>query len=196
MKKLLAAILFMLASGANAGVTYQWTTTQFAWDHAPLDIKMTIVFKEAAVNAGSVDFVVGECSNPSQPLECAGPSPVESFFFSAGTKSDIYWSPDVAAKDFYLFLVSGEFHNGHFNGDIHAWTKDTQIVIYRGDISFLESSVPGDICQLGEECQDDRGVIRAVPEPSSIALLGVALGGLLLGRRNAKSRARRLSGSV
>lgn len=188
MKKLLAAILFMCAAGANAGVTYQWQTTSFATDHAPLDIRMTIVFNDAAVSAGSVDFVSGECSNPSQPAECSGPSPVESFFFSAGTQSDIYLTSDsfVTAGNFILFMISGEFSNRLFIGDVHAWTKDTQIVIYRGDIAFLESSVPGDICQLGEECQDDRGVIQAVPEPSTISLLGLSLGALWLGRRRLK----------
>jgi hypothetical protein len=195
----LLAGLLLTCSQADAGVLYSWHHNSGGPDALPKGMVMEIEFSDAAVAAGSVDYVLSPCGFP----EFCGPdpdAPVTRFLF-AGVTPPIRYAPAMQPMDpFSALTVSVRFEpNGYLSGTIFANDTASEIsASSRGGALFTIDGVHSDFpsgggCDLwGDDCRGATGYLRTdaappvprpIPEPQSMLLVAVAMLGLLIGSR-------------
>lgn len=201
-KTLLAALL-LICGQVHAGVLYAWqyqagaTARPLAGASGlPHGMLLEIEFSDAAVAAGSVDFVIDNCGW----AEFCAPdpeAPVTRFLF-AGVTPPIDYAPAMRPMDpFAMLRVSVRFEaDGYLSGTIAA--NDTASSLRLGSgagtlftVEGVSSDFPdGGGCDLwSDDCRGATGYLRSaqvqpVPEPGSMLLFAIAMIGLLIaGRR-------------
>jgi hypothetical protein len=190
-KALLAGLLLM-CSQAHAGVIYRWQPVGDGPDALPKDLFFEIGFSDAAVAAGSVDFVIDSCG--WAPFCDPDPEAPVTHFLFGGPTPPIYFNPRKHAMDpFAMLTVSVRFEaGGLLSGFISAHdTMSNFDMDSTGGTLFTIGGVWSDYPLLGGcdpwggDCHGATGEMRAmpapqpVPEPGTQALLAGAIAALL-----------------
>ncbi|UVW26919.1 PEP-CTERM sorting domain-containing protein [Massilia sp. H6] len=205
-QSLIACMLLMLSGSANAGVWYQWHATN---DVTPLGITLSLEFDTAVVQSGAFQMNIA-IQNNGPWLDTIFPqSGLLNFSYGTGTGGGIHYAPrqGISSPGPVILDMSVAFGPGnHLTGHIHAHNFDSQFrmatsgetgpnfTIYEAEsdagMRGCGWAAPGKL-----PCFGASGQIRRIPEPASIALLGLgALGIITVRRRTAQRKARDLSG--
>lgn len=197
---LFGSFLMSLSGLANAGVWYQWHATNHV---APFGITLMLEFDPAAVKAGSFSMQFNEISNEHNPNHIYPTSGLLTLSYTTGTGGGITWkpregitSPGPAILDMHIVFSPGF----HLSGHLYAHNFDSQFGIATGngsDPNFTLYQASSDAGMNGcgwpsseAPCFGATGQLRQIPEPGTIAMLGLGLGavGLLGARRRPAAR--------
>jgi hypothetical protein len=187
-KNLLAASALCLTSlGSNAGVVYEWhslTTPQ------PQEVKLRLEFDESVVNAGSIRQTIWV-----SPYQFDATSPLISMRFGLNAYGDLfYYSPRTSAPSHGSVTLNFTFGtDGLLRGGLSAYDwMGTMDIASTGSVFTVRNSYndnPLVYCAAGgtTPCFGALGEMRrveaAIPEPGSLALLGLGLAAALGARR-------------
>jgi hypothetical protein len=183
-KTLLATALLAATGLANAGVVYTWQTT--ATSSSIYSATGFIELSDAAVASGVVNYAARGCAD--YPCDLSDPgSPILRFGFNVnyGVHSALDINP-----------VTGEGY--HFESptfDVALRIVGNTLVIDQLDVNTMFATLwlsgtrinrfssDTDICLTGCDGAEGRFVANQVPEPATLALFGLGIGGAVLARR-------------
>lgn len=190
MKKLIACAIAALSFHANsqANVVYEWQGNN---DATPYNITMRMEFSEAAFDAGRLSLRMRE--NDFDPE-----SGLVNFYYKApgkprpitySTREHAFGEGDLLEMDI-VFLddltLSGSFKA--FNFESHIFMESASnlftVTYANSDATMIDAG-----CAPWSNCAGGTGVFRQVPEPGSIALVGLGLLGLARHARSKRKKA-------
>ena len=184
-----AALLFASSTG-HAGVVYEWVTID---NNMPINVTMRMEFEEAAVRKGSFNLSL----EPGK--QAVGDDGLISFSF----KDLMHLTPEYSfPDDIGYFNMSLSFvHNNFFlTGTVRGADFGTRV--NASSIGFGMNQDPRVFTiydtnsdglypcyfEPNGACAGATGYLRQVPEPASIALLGLGAFGAFVARRKSASK--------
>lgn len=192
LKSLFAAAAFFLASSAAyAGIVYEWVRVN---NKGPEGVTMRFEFKEAVVKSGS--FTMDYSATTGQPIPDDG---LINFSFGvfgplmSGEPGWVMWDGSYLKMNFNFthngrFLAGGIEASDFLNTRVKATTGLSANPLL---FTIYDTSSDG-IAECGSEmegpCEGATGFLRQVPEPASIALIGLGAVGALTARRRRAQR--------
>lgn len=185
-----AAGLSLAAASSHAGVVYEWVIVN---DHAPQRVAMRLEFKESTIAKGS--FGLDYDASTGQALPDSGlisfsfgnlfhATPGTTFPYELGylrmslgfTQNNFYLTGSINALDLHTRLNASTGFSP--NQDERLFT------FYNTDSDGL----PYCYWEPNRSCSGATGYFRQVPEPGSLAILGLGALGVFLARRRKPTR--------
>lgn len=199
---LLCGTLLAASNLANAGIWYQWHATNHL---APHGISLILEFDPAVVKAGTFQMQLDISDNEYTLDPVYEQSGLLNLSYSGGLGGGIYWKPRKGITDPGPVRLNMNVSFGpgnHLTGHIYAFNFDSQFGMTT-DLAksphFMIYAAESDAGMNGcgwasagqTPCYGATGQIRRIPEPASVALLGLGAVGLIATRRRcAKQKAR------
>jgi hypothetical protein len=190
MKKLIACAIAALSFHANsqANVVYEWQGNN---DATPYNITMRMEFSDAAVEAGRLSLKMREHDFDPQ----AG---LVNFYYKApgkaqpityATRERAFAEGDLLEMDI-VFLDDLTLAGGFkaINVESHIFMESVSnlftVTYANSDATMIDAG-----CTPWNNCAGGTGVFRQVPEPGSMALVGLGLLGLARHARSKRKKA-------
>lgn len=196
-KSLVLASLLSLASVASqAGVLYEWRPLN---GELPRDVTLRMEFTEAAVASGGLDFHVPQ-GDWAESYPDAG---LISIYFSTPGNLPISYRPADGKFRYGLGILDLNLsfdRSGFLSGYIYANDAHSHFEMVSQGALFTILDARSDDGMEGAGCGSDWTMCRGatgqlqlvdVPEPGSVALIGVGLLAAFRVRRRALARAQR-----
>jgi len=184
---------------ATAGVWYKWHATN---DIAPRGISLLLEFDRAVVRSGTFQMRIDVDDNAFRDTVFPQ-SGLLGFYYGTGTEGEITWKPRKGITDPGPLILDMDIRFGpgrHLTGGIYAHNYNSQFGMSTGfmggpnfTIYEAESDAGMKGCgwasEEGRPCFGATGQIRQIPEPASIALVGLGVLGAALSRRRSTRKA-------